>query len=51
MAQNLPKEDIISFGFLELKVEENDELYHEKFDVVLKEAGFCKINKILKLEN
>lgn len=50
MAKNLPKEDIISFGFLESKVEENDALYHEKFDVVLKETGFGEINKILKLE-
>lgn len=49
MAQNLPKEDIISFGFLESKIEENDELYHEKFDVILKEVEFGKINKILKL--
>lgn len=39
MAKNLPKEDIISFGFLESKIEENEELYHEKFDAILKEVG------------
>lgn len=42
MAQNLPKEETISFGFLESKIEENDELYHKTFDVVLKKAGLVK---------
>ena len=41
--------EIVQIDFFE--IEENDELYHEKFDVILKEVGFGKINKILKLEN
>lgn len=50
MAKALPKEDILSFGFLESNVSEVEALFNERFDVVLKDnEGFDSISKILKL--
>lgn len=51
MAKSLPKEDTISFGFLESNINELEQLFMDKFDVVLKEnENFDSINKILKLK-
>lgn len=50
MAGNLSYDDLISFGFLESKVEENEEGFLKNFDVVLKgDETFESINKILEL--
>lgn len=51
MASALPKQDIISFGFLESNVEDNEILFNEQFDVVLKGGeSFEGIQKMLKLK-
>ncbi|MDE6141536.1 MAG: haloacid dehalogenase-like hydrolase [Bacilli bacterium] len=50
MMGNLDADDVISFGFLESKVEENEEEFLKRFDVVLKgDETFDSINKILSL--
>ena len=50
MVGNLPAEEVISFGFLESKVEENEEEFLKRFDVVLKgDETFDSISKILRL--
>lgn len=51
MDHSLSKEKTISFGFLESNVEENEELFNEQFDVVLKDnEGFDCIGKLLKIK-
>lgn len=51
MSQNLPKKEVLSFGFLESNVTELEEQFNKKFDVVLKDNDdFNNINKILKLK-
>lgn len=48
MAKNLPKEDILSFGFLEANVEESKQLFYDSFDVVLTESeSFNEIKRLL----
>ena len=48
MANNLPKKDILSFGFLESNVNESEKLFHDNFDVVLTEnESFDGIKKLL----
>lgn len=50
MAGNLDVDEVISFGFLESKVEENEEEFLKNFDVVLKDdETFDSIKKILNL--
>lgn len=50
MAGNLVYDELLSFGFLESKVEENEAGFLANFDVVLKGSEtFASINKILKL--
>ena len=49
MADNLPKVDIISFGFLEANVKERKKLFYDSFDVVLTEnESFDEIKKLLE---
>ena len=44
MADFLPRQTVISFGFLESNVEENEKHFKERFDAVLTEnEGFDKI--------
>ena len=51
MASNLPKQDIISFGFLENNVIENKSIFKNNYDVILTDnESFKPINKMLKLE-
>lgn len=51
MAGNLAYDELISFGFLESKVEENEQAFIENFDVVLKDdETFESISKILNLK-
>lgn len=48
---NLPKQETISFGFLESNVEEQESMFYKDFDVVLKEnEGFDMISKTLNLK-
>lgn len=50
MMGNLNVDEVISFGFLEAKVEENEAEFLKNFDVVLKgDETFDSINKILSL--
>lgn len=50
MAGNLNYDELITFGFLESKVEENEEGFLKNFDVILKgDETFESINKILEL--
>ena len=47
MAKSLPKVDTISFGFLEANINELQDLFMDKFDIVLKDnETFDSINKI-----
>lgn len=51
MADNLPKENTISFGFLEANVETMEDTFKDQFDVVLKSnESFAPIGKLLKLK-
>ena len=50
MANNLPKKEEISFGFLESNVEENKEEFNNKFDVVLTDnESFNSISELIGL--
>ncbi len=50
MAGNLNYDELISFGFLESNVEENEEAFMKNFDVVLKgDETFESISKMLEL--
>lgn len=51
MLKSLPKEETISFGFLEEKIPKLENLFNENFDVVLKDGeSFSEIGKILRLK-
>lgn len=51
MGKKLDKIDSISFGFLESNVLENERLFNESFDVVLKDnESFDAISKMLRLK-
>ncbi len=51
MAKNLPKKEIISFGFLEEKVEELEPFFQRDYGVILKEMeDFTPIHKVLRLK-
>lgn len=51
MATKLPKDDVLSFGFLESNVSKMEKEFMEEFDVVLKQdEGFEGISKILTLK-
>lgn len=51
MDHKLPNDSNITFGFLESNVEENEKIFKEYYDVVLKDnEGFESIEKLLKLK-
>lgn len=51
MDHNLSNDKTISFGFLESNVEENEKLFNEQYDVVLKDSEtFDTIGKLLRLK-
>lgn len=51
MDHKLPNDSNITFGFLEANIQENEELFKERFDVVLKDnEGFESIEKLLRLK-
>ena len=51
MDHKLPNNSNITFGFLEANIRKNEELFRERFDVVLKDnEGFESIEKLLRLK-
>lgn len=51
MANNLEKEEVLTFGFLESNIDEVQDLFNEEFDVILENSeSFDSIGKILKLK-